>query len=404
MGAVRRRPRLGHRPRGLQRRRRRLDLLPARPRPQQGLPLGRGRHRRHLRPLPAPRLRPRLLERPRPDPQGAALRPDPVRGQPRRGRQGVLLLPRQHPDALVHAVPLQVPAGRPPVPPARRGEPRPADHEPEFELLDTGVFDDDRYFDVIIEYAKADPEDICVRITRSTAAPTPRRCTSCRTSGSATPGRWGPDPRPRAAHRAPARGPRGIWLVADDADAEPLPNLPFAYRLGPAHLYAPAGGEPLFTDNETNCRRVFGPRARRAAAATSRTPSTATSSTARPAVNPAGSAPRPASTTGRDDPARRLGVTLRLRLTDRRARPTRWPTSTRSSTSGGAEADEFYDGAPPADGHRRTSSSSSGRPSPGCSGPSRSTCSTSTSGSTATTRRPAAAGPRGRSATSTGGT
>ena len=34
----------------------------------------------------------------------------------------------------------------------------------EFELLDTGVFDEDRYFDIVIEYAKADAEDICIRI------------------------------------------------------------------------------------------------------------------------------------------------------------------------------------------------------------------------------------------------
>src|SRR5277367_4144511 len=37
--------------------------------------------------------------------------------------------------------------------------------EPEFEILDTGVFDDDRYFDVTVEYAKADVEDILMRIT-----------------------------------------------------------------------------------------------------------------------------------------------------------------------------------------------------------------------------------------------
>jgi hypothetical protein len=37
--------------------------------------------------------------------------------------------------------------------------------QPEYELLDTGVFDDDRYFDVFVEYAKASPEDILVRIT-----------------------------------------------------------------------------------------------------------------------------------------------------------------------------------------------------------------------------------------------
>src|SRR6266446_485164 len=34
----------------------------------------------------------------------------------------------------------------------------------EFELLDTGIFDDDRYFDIVVEYAKANPEDLCIRI------------------------------------------------------------------------------------------------------------------------------------------------------------------------------------------------------------------------------------------------
>src|SRR5213080_5125412 len=36
--------------------------------------------------------------------------------------------------------------------------------DPEYELLDTGIFDDDRYFDVFVEYAKSGPEDICIRI------------------------------------------------------------------------------------------------------------------------------------------------------------------------------------------------------------------------------------------------
>ena len=78
-----------------------------------------------------------------------------------------------HADALVHEVPVQVSAGgvsrtttwsrRT----ARRGR-----HELEYELLDTGVFDDDRYFDVFVEYAKASPEDILIQITR--AQPRPR--------------------------------------------------------------------------------------------------------------------------------------------------------------------------------------------------------------------------------------
>src|SRR5438132_1273987 len=37
--------------------------------------------------------------------------------------------------------------------------------QPEFELLDTGIFDDDRYFDVFVEYAKAGPDDVLMRVT-----------------------------------------------------------------------------------------------------------------------------------------------------------------------------------------------------------------------------------------------
>ena len=41
----------------------------------------------------------------------------------------------------------------------------------EFELLDTGVFDEDRYFDVFVEYAKADPEDVLIRVTAHNRGP-----------------------------------------------------------------------------------------------------------------------------------------------------------------------------------------------------------------------------------------
>ena len=59
----------------------------------------------------------------------------------------------------------------------------------EYELVDTGVFDDDRYFDVEFTYAKVSPDDICIVIEARTVVPTPHRCTSCRRCGSATPGR-----------------------------------------------------------------------------------------------------------------------------------------------------------------------------------------------------------------------
>ncbi len=43
--------------------------------------------------------------------------------------------------------------------------------EPEYELLDTGIFADDRYFDVFVEYVKASPEDILIRVTAENRGP-----------------------------------------------------------------------------------------------------------------------------------------------------------------------------------------------------------------------------------------
>ena len=82
------------------------------------------------RPPPVRLLRARAVERPGPDPEGATLRPDRHRGQSRRGREGVLLLSRLHADALLHEGPLQVSAGRVPLPAAGRGEPPPRAQRP----------------------------------------------------------------------------------------------------------------------------------------------------------------------------------------------------------------------------------------------------------------------------------
>src|SRR5262249_47604558 len=45
--------------------------------------------------------------------------------------------------------------------------------QPEFELIDTGIFDDDRYFDVFVEYAKAGPDDLLMKITAFNRGPEP---------------------------------------------------------------------------------------------------------------------------------------------------------------------------------------------------------------------------------------
>ena len=86
---------MGHGARGLQRRTATPGTTFPRPGALARLPLGRGRARRLLRRRAAPVPRACALERPRPDPQGADLRPDRQRGQPRRGRQGVLVVPRR---------------------------------------------------------------------------------------------------------------------------------------------------------------------------------------------------------------------------------------------------------------------------------------------------------------------
>ena len=79
----------------------------------------------HLRRQAAAVLRAGAVERAGPDPERAPVRAHQQRGEPRRGRQGVLLLHRQHAHALVHEVSLQVPAAGVSLPGPDRHEPGP---------------------------------------------------------------------------------------------------------------------------------------------------------------------------------------------------------------------------------------------------------------------------------------
>ena len=181
---------------------------------------------------------------------------------------------------------------------------------------------------------------------RSTAARRPPRCTSCRTCGSATPGRGG---RRRCPSRSSALGPAGpasVSLFADDERRRRCASLPFAYRLGRATCTARRAAGSLFTNNETNRERVCRPRRPAAGRPTSRTPSTATSSAARSASTRTRPAPRRASTTRPLRPGRRVG---RLPpAADRpNAEPARSPRSTRVVAQRRREADEFYEALHP---------------------------------------------------------
>jgi hypothetical protein len=114
---------VGLRPRGLQRRRRRLELLPPRPRPVARVPLERGRDGRPVGCLQSAVPCPRALERHGSDPEGADVRADEPGGESRRGRQGVLVVPRRRPEQRVAPLALSLPAAGVPVPAADRCEP-----------------------------------------------------------------------------------------------------------------------------------------------------------------------------------------------------------------------------------------------------------------------------------------
>jgi hypothetical protein len=133
---------------------------------------------------------------------------------------------------------------------------------PEFELLDTGLFDQDRYFDVFVEYAKASPEDLAIRVTAHNRGPDPAPLHLLPHLWFRNTWAWGPRRTSEPIVREGTPGEGWMCLVADDRTAEPPRNLPVLYRLGARHLYGPAGADALFTDNETNAPRVFGPWAR----------------------------------------------------------------------------------------------------------------------------------------------
>jgi hypothetical protein len=128
----------------------------------------------------------------------------------------------------------------------------------EFELLDTGIFDQDRYFDVFVEYAKAGPEDLCIRIEAFNRGPDEAELHLLPQLWFRNIWAWEEQRR-----KAPqiVRGPDTagcVTLSADDSAADALQNLPIHYRLGERLLYGEADAALLFTDNESNMARLYG--------------------------------------------------------------------------------------------------------------------------------------------------
>jgi hypothetical protein len=113
--------------------------------------------------------------------------------------------------------------------------------EPELELLDTGVFDDDRYFDVFVEYARADPDDLLIQVTAHNR---------------------GPDPAP--LHLLWQAWFRNTWSWEPGASRPVIREHSSAClalthpELGLYHLHAEPGTELLFCDNNSNAPLLWG--------------------------------------------------------------------------------------------------------------------------------------------------
>ncbi len=113
--------------------------------------------------------------------------------------------------------------------------------EMEYELLDTGIFDDDRYFDVFVEYAKGDPEDVLIKISV-----------------------FNRGPEAATLHVLPTLWYRNVWTWDADCTKPVLRQsgstgvLASHPKLGDYALQCEGADELLFTENETNASRLWG--------------------------------------------------------------------------------------------------------------------------------------------------
>ena len=121
--------------------------------------------------------------------------------------------------------------------------------EPEFELLDTGVFDEDRYFDVFVEYAKAASDDLLLRIDIVNRGPEPAELTVLPTVWFRNTWSWGLDVRRPRLRQGDAgyEGGNGMSVI----------ELAHDYY-GRRRLLCEGAPPLLFTENETNLQRLYG--------------------------------------------------------------------------------------------------------------------------------------------------
>jgi hypothetical protein len=119
----------------------------------------------------------------------------------------------------------------------------------EYELLDTGIFEDNRYFDVVVEYAKADIDDFLIKITVINRGPNAANCYALPTLWFRNTWSWGYEKGPMGdvPGKPELRGVENAAAIATVEAAHPA--------AGNYCLYAEKAENLLFTDNETNAAR-----------------------------------------------------------------------------------------------------------------------------------------------------
>ena len=136
----------------------------------------------------------------------------------------------------------------------------------EFELIDTGIFSENKFFDVVVEYAKAECEDVCIRIEifnrsdqEATISVLPQLWFR---------NRWAWDKQWEDApeiHEGPF-SQQFQTLYADPKKIPPPDWLTFDYSISPFYLAGEPADELLFTNNETHNERLYGPQTKSSSA------------------------------------------------------------------------------------------------------------------------------------------
>jgi hypothetical protein len=198
--------------------------------------------------------------------------------------------------------------------------------DPEFELVDTGVFGESRYFDVIVEYAKASPEDILIEVRVTNRGPDAASIRVLPTIWFRNTWSWTMG-APRPILRAGASLDSAVVMELDTIDG------------GRRHLFAEGQADLLFVENETNFARLWGGR--------NRTPFVKDGINDRvvhgreDAVNPAREGTK-AAVHFAESIAGGATATWRLRLTDRAVAPPFGEEFTATFAARRRECDAFY--------------------------------------------------------------